>query len=567
MQDIKFDLFNRSLKACKIVFYYSLLFSFISNLMMLAVPIYSLQVLDRVISSGSLETLLMLTLVVMLALVALSLIQIVRSEILIRLGNWLDRKLSPLLFEHGISESVTKKNIAGSQHLQDLASIKGFLTGAGINALLDAPWSLIFIIVLFFIHPSVGIISILGGAVLLTLAVINELKTKPLLNEASEYSMKSSQYADLASRNAEVIEAMGMMENVSKIWRKVADKGLSLQSAASGRSAIFSGITRFLRMSIQIAVTGMGAYFTLKAEMTVGSMIASGILVGRALAPFENAIASWKSFVQARKSFSRLSKSLERAVERPDTIELPEPAGNINVENIYFAPAGVQKPTIKGMSFSLDAGDVLAIIGPSAAGKSTLAKLLTGVWKTASGNVRLDGADVYSWNRNHFAKHVGYLPQDVELFSGTVKDNIARMDVDANDQDIINAAINAQVHDLILRLPNGYETEIGVGGSYLSAGQRQRIALARAFYGNPKFIVLDEPNANLDSAGDVALAKSIAVAKENGSTLIIISHRPSILQIVDKILVMQDGTVAKFGSRDDILGDLKGNNQGKLKAV
>jgi PrtD family type I secretion system ABC transporter len=568
-QNSNIELFTESLKACKSGFYYALLFSLISNLMQLVVPMYSLQVLDRVISSGSLETLLMLTLVIVLALTCLTLIQMVRSSLLSKLGNWLDRKLAPVLFAHSVASSAQKRTAStGSQHLSDLSSIKGFLSGAALNAILDAPWSVIFIIVLFFIHPSLGIIAIISGAVLTAMAILNEFKTKPILDKAGEYSIRSGHYADIAARNAEAVEAMGMIGNILKIWHTTGDKALAFQSQASKRASAISGATKFFRQMVQVSVTGTGAYYVLQHQMTTGGMIAAGILVGRALSPFENAISSWKGFVMARKSLSRLTKSLETSPVRSGTMELPAPDGRISVENIYFAPLGTQKPTIKGISFVVEAGEALAIIGPSASGKSTIAKLLTGVWKPASGNVRLDNADVYSWPRASFGKYVGYLPQDVELFAGSVKANISRMDMSADDADIIKAAKMANVHDLILRLPNGYETEIGIDGMSLSAGQRQRIALARAFYGDMRFIVLDEPNANLDSEGDAALAGALANAKENKITVIIISHRPAILQAVDKVMVMQDGTVSKFGSPEEIMQSMQdGAKKADLKVI
>lgn len=509
----------------------------------------------------------MLTLVILLAVTCLSLIQAVRSFILIRLGGWLDTKLSPVLFAHGVSAFAQKKGVSGSQHLQDLNSIKGFLTGAAINSLLDAPWSIIFTITLFFIHPTLGYISIIGGLVLLTLAIINEIVTKPALEASNEHTMKSSSCADTASRNAEAIEAMGMLTNITTIWHESSDKARSLQAVSSSRSAIISSITRFLRLTIQIGVTGVGAYLVLENQMTVGGMIAAGILVGRALAPFETSIASWKGFVFARKALSRLRESLENSPVRLQGIDLPDPKGIVSVENAYFVPAGSKKPTLSEVNMRIEEGEALAIIGPSAAGKSTLAKLLTGVWKASSGNVRLDNADVYSWSRETFGKHIGYLPQDIELFSGTVKANIARMNMEASDESVIKAAQDAGVHELVLRLPNGYDTEIGIDGGSLSAGQRQRIALARAFYGEPKFIVLDEPNASLDNAGDIALLNAIKGAKERGITVIIISHRPAILKSVDKILVLNEGRVAEFGGRDEVINKISGERTPQLRAA
>ncbi|MCE3232977.1 MAG: alkaline protease secretion ATP-binding protein AprD [Rickettsiaceae bacterium] len=568
-QETNIEVFKRSLEACRAAFKYAFLFSFISNLMLLVIPMYSLQVLDRVISSGSLETLLMLTLVVMLALSCLTLIQMVKSSMLSRLAAWLDRKLAPILFSHSVTSSAQKRTLlSGSQHLSDLGNIKSFLIGPALSAILDSPWSIIFIVVLFFIHPVIGVISIVSGILLLVMAYVNEAKTKPIFDATIEHTLKSSHYADIASRNAEAVEAMGMIDNILKIWHDAGDKALALQSEGGKLASVISGITKFFRQMVQISITGVGAYYVLQHQMTVGGMIAAGILVGRALSPFENAISSWKGFVTARKSLSRLTKSLENAPQRSGSIELPAPEGKINVENVYFAPVGTQKPTIKGISFTLDAGELLAIIGPSASGKSTIAKLLTGVWKPASGNVRLDNADVYSWSRASFGQYVGYLPQDVELFAGSVKANIARMDMQAKDENIIKAAKMANVHDLILRLPNGYETEIGIDGTSLSAGQRQRIALARAFYGNMRFIVLDEPNANLDSEGDAALAGALANAKANKITVIIISHRPAILQAVSKVLVMQDGVIAKFGTPEEINQAMQhGGNKRDLKVI
>ncbi len=565
-QDNKLDTLHKALGACKSAFYYSLLFSFIGNLMQLVVPMYSLQVLDRVISSGSLETLMMLTLVVLLALTCLTLIQAVRSSILIRLGGWLDKRLAPMLFAHGVANSANKRSLSSSQHFNDLGNIKNFITGAAMNSLLDAPWSIIFIIVLFFIHPFLGVLSIIGGVALFILAILNEILTKPAINAASEHSIKSTIYADTASRNAEAIEAMGMLSNVTSIWQEASRKAMLLQGKASSNASIISAITKFIRSGIQLAVTGVGAYFVLKNEMTVGGMIAAGILVGRALTPVETAITSWKGFVSARKSLDKLTKSLGESPVRLSGIDLPSPEGKINVENVFFAPIGSKKPTLTAISFALEAGDILAVIGPSASGKSTLAKLLVGVWKPASGNIRLDNADVYSWNRANFGQHVGYLPQDVELFAGTVKANIARMDENAKDEDIVKAAQEANVHELILHLPNGYDTEVGIDGTSLSAGQRQRIALARAFYGNPKFIVLDEPNANLDSDGDIALSDAIARARSRNITVVVISHRPSIMQVVDKVLVIKDGKVIEFGRRDEVLQKMRGDGP-KLKAI
>lgn len=551
------------LNACRKVIYYSLGLSLVGNLLLLALPIYSLQVLDRVISSGSTETLAMLTVVVVGALIALGLIQMARSFISVRMGEWLEKKLSPALFSHSISSSVLAMGkTGGTQQLRDLSVIKNFIAGQTLTALLDAPWSLIFIAILFMIHPINGFIAVGGGVALLILAIINDKITKPPLDASNEYNVKSMAQAEIAVRNAEAVEAMGMLSAVSKNWHKISAKGVELQTIASDYSSIIGGISKFLRFALQVAVIGVGGYLVLQGELTVGAIIAGSILISRALAPFEASITSWKGFVSARKSYTRLQESLNKFSERAQTMELPAPEGNLSVEDVYFKPAGAEKPTLKAINFKLNAGEILGMVGPSAAGKSTLAKIITGVWKPVAGVVRLDNADVYSWDRENFGHHVGYLPQDVELFNGSIKDNIARMRSDADAKDVIEAAKAAGVHKMILSLPAGYDTEIGISGSILSAGQRQRVGLARAFFGNPKLIVLDEPNANLDSEGEQALLVALKYAKSKKITTIIISHRPSLMSAVDKMLVLRDGVTIAFGSREEVMKQM--NTGGKV---
>jgi ATP-binding cassette subfamily C protein len=549
------------LKRTKQVFVITFLFAFAVNFLMLITPLYSLQVLDRVISSRSMETLLMLTLVMLVVYIALTLLQVARSFVLIRIGEWLDTKLAPSLVAQSISIASIRPNTGGSQALRDLDAVKSFLTSIGINTLFDAPWSIIYLIVIFYIHPYLGYLTIVGAILILIFAVLNAYATNNALARATEQNMRGMHLAEIATRNAEAVEAMGMIDAVVGNWRKANDSKMEYQSVASYRNGVISNTSKFLRMILQMAVTGIGAYLALKEEMTVGAMIASSIMVGRALAPFDAAIETWKQITTATKSYERLKETFAKLSVRPESMSLPKPEGRLVVENIFFAPPAatpqaMMKYTLRGVSFNLEPGEVLAVIGPSAAGKTSLAKLLMGVWKPMSGVVRLDGADVFSWKRNEFGEHVGYMPQGIELFNGTIKDNIARLRADANPEDIVLAAKMAGVHDMILRLPNGYETDIGLGGSMLSAGQRQRIALARAFYGHPKFLVLDEPNANLDELGEMALVQAIQNAKANKITTIIISHRPSILSSVDKILILQEGTVVAFGPRNEILARL-----------
>lgn len=560
MSKIEDNTLLRVLDKCRPVFWIVFAFSFGVNLLMLITPLYSLQVLDRVLSSQNKNTLLMLTLIMIVLYFALHMIQIARSFTLIKLGEWLDNQLSPDLFMNSIRSAAMKASTGGAQNLRDLQTVKQFLTSVGINTLFDAPWSIIYIVVLFLIHPWMGWLSVVGAILLLCFAIFNAYATNSKLNEANEHTVRSMNQSDISTRNAEVIEAMGMMKAVTKRWETFQQKSLALVSVASYRNGIISNISRFLRAILQLLVTGLGAYLVIVTplDMSTGGMIGSSIIMGRALAPFDNAIEIWKQISSSLKSYDRLKQAYVKLSSRQEAMQMPIPEGSLSVENLFFAPSvpGAPGPvayTLKGVSFALNPGDVLAIIGPSAAGKSSLVKLIVGVWKAMQGVVRLDGADVYAWNREDFGQHVGYLPQDVELFSGSIKDNIAKLKDDADPADIVEAAQVTGAHDLILRFKNGYETDIGVGGANLSGGQRQRIGLARAFFGKPKLVVLDEPNANLDELGEQALVNAVGYAKKNKITTVIVSHRPSILSCVDKILILQDGVVAAFGTRDEIM--------------
>ncbi len=564
----KIDPLTEALNKCKQAFIITFMFAFAVNVLNLITPLYSLQVLDRVLSSRSLETLLMLSLVMIAVYIVLHLLQVVRAFVLIKIGEWLHSRMTPILFANSVANAAVRPSIGGSQSLRDLATVKSFLTSSGINTLFDAPWSIIYVLVVFLIHPYLGWLTIFGGIIIFCFAVFNAYSTNNQLSKATESNIKSMNQAEIANRNAEAIEAMGMMKHLVKNWYKASEQSMKLQSHASYRNGVISNISKFIRVSLQMAVTGIGAYLTLKNEMTVGGMIASSIIVGRALAPFDQAIAVWKSVTDSKVAFERLKKSFDHTPVRSQDMKLPVPQGILTFENVFFAhPPRTQaeqtnpKHVVKGVSFGLEAGDVLAIIGPSAAGKSSMAKLMMGVWKPSAGSIRLDGAEIYSWNRENFGQYVGYLPQAIELFSGTIKENIARLNQDASSEDIVEAAQIAGAHDMILRLPNGYDTDIGVAGASLSGGQKQRIGLARAFFGNPRFVVLDEPNANLDETGEAALVQAILKAKEKKITTVIISHRTSILSSVDKILVLQDGSIAAFGSREEIIARISGTNQ------
>jgi len=557
-----------ALEKCRAAFKITFVFAFIINLLMLVTPLYSLQVLDRVIGSGNIETLLMLSIIIAFIYFIHTLLQIARSFTLIKVGEWLDNTLSPILFGHSISASATKVDPASSQMLRDFQTLKTFLTSTGINTLFDAPWSIVYIIIIFLIHPYIGYITIAGAVIIVGFAFFNAIATNKTLNEATEYSIKAMGQAEIANRNAEAVEAMGMIKNVKRNWAKFNEASLAKQSVASYRNGVISNFSRFIRNVMQMAVTGMGAYVVVKSngqDMTTGGMIASSIIVGKALAPFDNAIGMWKSISSTMKSYKNINESFAKHTERDQAMPIPHVDGHLAVENVYYSspvPSGMPIPPmpkhiLKGISFAIQPGEILAIVGPSAAGKSTLAKLIVGVWAASSGSVRLDGGDVYTWNRENFGEHVGYLPQGIELFSGSIKDNIARMSDQLNPEKVIEAAKMCGAHEMILRFQDGYDSDIGSGGSNLSGGQRQRIGLARAFYGTPKLVVLDEPNANLDEAGELALAGALAEARKKKITVIVISHRPSVLSEVDKIMVIQDGAVASFGSKEEIHGRIQ----------
>jgi ATP-binding cassette subfamily C protein len=561
MIDLKFEKnpLKTAILQCKKVFIVVFVFAFAINILQLSTTIYSLQVLDRVIGTGSKHTLVNLTLIVVAIYLSVSLLQIARSFTLIKVGEWLDTRLSPILFAQSVSIAAIRPSVGATQNLRDLETVKGFLSSIGINTLFDLPWTVVYIAMMFVIHRYLGYLTVIGAVILLIFAVINAYATNTMLSKASEFNMHSHNQTEIAARNAEVIEAMGMMKAVVANWHRANGNKLNMQSVASYRNGVISNTSRFVRSILQVMVTAIAGYLVITNDnMTTGGMIAGSIIMGRALQPFDSAIETWKQITGAIKSYQRLNGAFERDAIREEAMALPAPSGIISVENLLYAPppsapGQAVRYTLKGVSFALDAGDILAVIGPSAAGKSSLAKLLVGVWKPMSGIVRLDGANVYSWNRDDFGQHVGYLPQGVELFSGTVKENIARMDINADPEKIVEAAQIAGAHEFILRLPNGYETDIGMSGSALSAGQRQRIGLARAFYNDPKFVVLDEPNANLDELGEQALAQALINAKTKKITTIIISHRPSVLSCVDKILILQDGAVAAFGPRNEIL--------------
>lgn len=530
---------------------YAFLFSFCINLIMLLLPIYSLQVLDRVISSHSYETLIVLTIIAVVGFIFYGVFTLARSYTLTGITEWLDVKLAPDLLKLSVVKSSLGALSAAGQNQRDLGAIKNFIQG-GVSVLMDAPWSILFVFVIYMINPVLGFLSIIGAALLIGSALINEFITKGPLERAQENSIQSMQIAEIAGRNAEAIEAMGMMGNTINNWSVHNDKGLELQNQAGKRAHMIQSISRSLRMIVQIAVTGIGAYLVLNNELTVGGMIASSILVGRALAPFEGAIGVWKLFINARDAYHRLDDVMTTTPNMRGSMSLPRPQGRLTAETVFFQPPG-GNAILKNINFVLEPGESLGIIGPSAAGKSTLAKQIIGILPPTHGSMRLDGAETFKWNREDLGQYVGYMPQNVDLFNGSIKDNIARMDMQATAEDVIEAAQFAGCHEMILRLPNGYETEFMQGNLSLSPGQRQRIGLARALYKRPQFVVLDEPNGNLDGEGERALINALVRMKQAAMTFVVVAHRPSIVGSVDKILMLRGGVVEAFGPRDEVL--------------
>jgi PrtD family type I secretion system ABC transporter len=543
---------KQALAACRGGFVAVVVFSLFINVLMLTAPLYMLQIFDRVIASRSEDTLLYLTLIAGVALLTLAALEITRSRIMVGLSSWLDKQLSGTVLEGSIGLSVAAAGAPSIQGLRDLSTFRTFLAGPGMFPILDAPWTPIFIAVIFLMHPVLGWLALGGAIILFCLALANEVTTRDLLRRSGGVSITALRQAESAVRNAHVIEAMGMMPNLVKRWHSKNAEMLDFQARASTRAGAFTATSRFIRQGLQIGMLAAGAWLALGGEITAGMMIAAAILMSRALAPVEQAIGSWKSAIAAREAYQRVRDQLAATPVRGEEMPLPRPEGQLAVEGVtYFHPSAAEA-TLRGVSFRLEPGEVLGLIGPTAAGKTTLAALLVGIAKPRVGHVRLDGADMADWASEDLGRHIGYLPQDIELFAGTVRDNIARMG-EADPESVISAAQLAGVHEMILQLPNAYETEIGEAGAALSGGQRQRIALARSVFGHPRFVVLDEPNASLDAAGEEALINAIVTLKKRGTTLVVITHRPSILRHVDKALVLRTGTVEAFGPPSEVL--------------
>ena len=556
------------LSACKGAFAAVGMLTGLINVLMLTGSLFMLQVYDRVLPSHSVPTLLGLGAMAAMLFAFQGFLDMFRGRILARIGSFLDEKLSARIYDAVATLPLKVQSKAdGIQPLRDLDQIRGFMSGAGPTALFDMPWMPLYLGICFAVPVWIGLTAIAGAIVLVSLTLWTEVLTRSPARGANEANARRMGLAETTRRNAEVLQAMGMRGRVGAIWRNANTQFV----ASSQRSADVAGglgsASRVLRMMLQSTVLGVGAYLAIKQEATAGIIIASSILVSRALAPVELAIANWKGFVGARQSRRRLSDLLHLMNQEEPAMALPSPSRSLSVEALSISPPGQQKIVVQDASFTLQSGQGLGIIGPSASGKSSLARGIVGVWSPTRGKIRLDGAALEQWTSERLGPHIGYLPQDVELFDGTVAENIARFVPDPNPESIIAAAHAAGVHDLIVRLPDGYETRIGENGTAISAGQRQRIALARALYGDPFLVVLDEPNSNLDAEGDEALTQAILGARKRGAVVIVIAHRPSALLGVELILAIANGRVQTFGPKEEVLQKVLGSARPLLRPV
>ncbi len=539
-------------------------FSAIINLMMLIPSLYMLQVYDRVLSSRNEMTLLMLTIMIVVAFIIMGALEFVRSFVLIRIASQLDMKLNKRVYTAAFEQNLKRAGGNAGQALQDLTTIRQFLSGNALFAFFDAPWFPIYLIIIFLVHPSLGIFALCGTFIHMGLAIWNEKATKKPLAEANSMAVNANNLATNNLRNAEVIEAMGMLPNFTKRWYSLHTRFLNLQAEASEKAGMITATTKFVRVTLQSLILGFAALLVLDGQITSGMMIVCSVLMGRVLNPVEQLIGVWRGWSSTKSAYNRLNDLLTANPQRAVGMALPKPIGMLSLEAITALPPGSNRAAISNLSFGISPGDVLGIVGPSGAGKSTLARVLVGIWPAAMGKVRLDNVDVFQWNKEELGPHIGYLPQDIELFSGTVSENIARFgEIDA--EKVVQAAKRTGVHEMILFLPSGYDTILGDGGAGLSGGQKQRLGLARAMYDDPSFIVLDEPNSNLDEVGEAALIAAIQDLRQRGKTIIMITHRISTIAVTNKLLVLKDGVAQMFGLTNIVLENLNQLNQQQIK--
>lgn len=538
-------LLRNTIRQCRGNFIAVIMFSFFLNLLVFVGPLYMLQVYDRVLASRSTVTLLVLTGLAVFLLAVYGVLEIVRSRILVRTGVLFDNLLSLDVVRTAFRGYVRRPGAIYGQAPRDVDALREFITGAGVIAFCDAPWVPIFIIVCFMMHLWIGVVALVGALIILALAIMNEIATRKSLSEASGAAIAANQYVQSSMRNAETVHALGMSRGILSRWSDLHLDTLALQASASDRAGAIMGSFKAVRMALQVAILGVGAYLVIAGQLTAGSLVAASIIMGRALAPVEAAVGQWKQFVNARSAYGRLKDLLSQVPPDASRMALPRPEGKLVLDRVVVTPPGATTPTVKGLSLEIAPGEAIAIVGASGAGKSSLARALVGVWLPISGTIRIDGADITHWDPEQLGPHLGYLPQEVELFTGTIAENIARFG-EIDPQKVIAAAVLAGAHDMIQSLPGGYDGRVGDAGRSLSGGQRQRVALARALYGTPRVLILDEPNASLDHEGEKALQDAIVAVKKLGMTVIVISHRTGLLSVVDKVAIMADGIVVRF---------------------
>ena len=531
-------------------------FSFFINVLFLAPAIFMLQVFDRVIPSNSQDTLVVLLLGTAIALVILLLLDYVRNRLQNLLGNIIDDQLSPPVVKAIVARAARLPNGARSDGIRDVATFRNLFSANGLIALFDAPWVVIYVAVIWLFHPALGLGAAIASLLMLALAWLNNRVSQGVLEDLQKDGRRASHYVESSLRNAEVLQALGMTENLLAKWRKLQQHISTGQTSASRRTVSFMALTKFLRQAIQVFMMALGAYLVLTQQASAGVMIATTVLLGRAIQPVEQLVGSWRMLIDARSAYGRLAELAQQFEREEPRVSMPRPDGALSVDGVSYRVPGSDKPILLGVSFSLAAGEALAVLGASAAGKSTLARVLTGVWPSTNGSVRLDGVDVAYWPRQNLGPWMGYVPQDVELFDGSVADNIARLG-EVDSEAVVKAAKRANAHELILGLEHGYDTRVGEQGARLSPGQRQRVALARALYGDPRLVILDEPNSNLDGEGEIALARAMSGLRNEGVTTVVITHRPSLIAHVDKILMLNAGRVQKFGPSAEVMKALQ----------
>ena len=532
------------------------IFTGVINFVMLVPGFYMMWLFDRVLNSKNELTLLMLTLIVMFFYAIWWALEAVRSYIVIHISKHIDSRLNEQVYDAAFQNALKQQGGNAVQALTDLTVLRQFVTGPLLFSVFDLPWFPIFLLILFIFNFWMGLFAVTTVVLMAVLTAYNEVLTKSQLNKANELAMQATNTAGNTIRNSDVLDAMGMLGTMKSKWLQLHESFLEHQTIASQRAATFSSITKVFQMAVMSLIMGLGALLVLEQKITPGMMFAASFLMGKAVMPIQMIVQGWPQISIALESYKRLVSLINDNPNREYTMSLPPPTGQIQVENLYAAPPGQNKPVVQGANFSIEPGDLLAIIGPSASGKSTLAKCIIGIWQPLSGKVRLDGADMHTWNRQELGPHLGYLPQDIEIFEGTISENIARF-TEFKPEDVIAAAEAAGIHHMILHMPDGYDTRVGPGGLGLSGGQMQRVGLARALYKDPTFVVLDEPNSNLDEAGERALAEALLKIRQRKATGIIVTHRLSALNTANKMLVMREGKVSLFGATPAVLEALK----------